>query len=92
MAVAAVESARDVRELPELPGRKQTVRNCNAQHRREALDVQAILQAQRPELVLAERAGQETARLVAELRDALLHQPLINVVVDVHAATRSASE
>ena len=48
------------------------------------LDVEAILQAQRAELVVGELAGEEAARLVAKLGDALLHQPLIDRIVDIH--------
>ncbi len=47
-------------------------------------DVQAVAQAQGTEIVLRELARQEAARLVAELRYTLLHQPLIDRVVDIH--------
>ena len=72
VAVAAVVLARDVRQLAQLPRRQQPVGNGDAQHRRVALDVQAVPQAQRPELVLGELAGEKAPRLVAELRDALV--------------------
>ena len=74
VAVAAVVLARDVRELAQLRRRQQAVRNRDAQHRRMLLDVQAVLQAQRPELVLGQLAGEKAARLVAKLRDALVRR------------------
>ena len=48
-----------------------------AQHRRMLLDVEAVLQAQRPELVLGQLAGEEAPRLVAELGDALVDDALV---------------
>ena len=50
------------------------------------LDVEAVLQAQRTEFVLAELAGKETAQLVAILGDAGLHQGLVPGIVAVHAS------
>ncbi|MNM75095.1 hypothetical protein D3C81_868670 [compost metagenome] len=49
-----------------------------------ALDVEAVLQAQRAEFLFGQFAGEEAAGLVAELRDALLDDPLIVLVVYVH--------
>ena len=49
------------------------------------LDVQAVLQAQRPELVLGQLAGEKAPRLVAELGDALVDDALVEFVVAVHA-------
>ena len=48
------------------------------------LDVQAVAQAQRLEVVVGDLPGEEALRLVAELRDALLHEPLIDRVVPIH--------
>ena len=90
VAVAAVVLARDVGELAQLSRGQQAVRNRDAQHRRMALDVEAVLQPQRPELVLGQLAGEEAARLVAELGDALVHQALVDLVVEVHAGSRDA--
>ena len=66
--VAAVVATRDVGELAQLPGAQEAVGNRDAQHRRIALDVEAVPEPQRPELVLAQLAREEAARLVAELR------------------------
>ncbi len=60
--------------------------NRDAQHRRVALDVQPVAQAQGLELVLGELAREEAARLVAELRDALVDDRLVDGVVAVHAS------
>ena len=49
-----------------------------------ALDIQAIAQAQRPEFLLGQLARQVAARLVAELRDARIHEGLVKLVVLVH--------
>ena len=84
MAVAAVVAARDVREHAQLARRQQAVGNRHAQHRRVALDVEAVLQPQRAEVVLGELAGQVAPRLVAELRDALVDDALVDLVVVVH--------
>ena len=49
------------------------------------LDVEPVLQAQRPVLVLGQLAGQEAPRLVAELPDPLVDEALVEGVVSVHA-------
>ena len=51
VAVVAVVLASDAREHAHLPARQQAVRNRHAQHRRMALDVEAVAQAQRAEIV-----------------------------------------
>ena len=81
VAVAAVVLARDVRQHAQLRRRQQAVGNRHAQHRRVALDVQAVLQAQRAELVFGQLAGEKAPRLVAELRDAFVDDALVVVVV-----------
>ena len=62
----------------------EAVRNRDAQHRRVALDVQAVPQPQRAELVLRQLPVEEAARLVAELPDALVHEVLVDFVVAIH--------
>ena len=84
MAVAAIVGARDVRQHAQLPGRQQAVRNRDPQHRREALDVQAVTQPQRPEFILAELAGQKAPGLVAKLRHPFVDQGLVDLIVSVH--------
>src|SRR6267143_5700699 len=85
MPVGTVVLARDVGELSQLSRRKQPVGNRDAQHRRVALDVKAVTQPQRAEIVLAQLAGEEAPRLVAELLHALVYDALIYFVVKVHA-------
>ena len=85
MPVAAVVGARNVRELAQLRRREQPVGNRHAQHRRVALDVEAVAQPQRPKLVLGQLPGKETAGLAPKLGDPLIHQPLVDFVIDVHA-------
>ena len=60
------------------------VRHRNPQHRREALDVKPILQAQGAEFFFAQLACQIASGLITELLDAVLDDPLIVLVVYVH--------
>ena len=64
---------------------EQSIRDRDAQHRRVPLDVEPIAKAQRPEFVLGELTRKETPRLIAELRDALIYERLIQLIVAVHA-------
>ena len=82
--VALVVVAGDFGQHTGLARGQLPVRHSNAQHRREALDIEAVLQAKRAELFFAELAGQIAAGLVAELLDAVLDDPLIVLVVYVH--------
>src|SRR3989338_3931234 len=70
-----------------LGGRHQTVRHGNAQHARKALDVQAILQAQRAEFFTAQFTGKVTAGLIAILLDAVFDDFLVVLVVYVHGVS-----
>ena len=49
------------------------------------LNVQAVAQAQWPEVILRELTGEISPRLIAKLVDALGDQRLIDVVVAVHS-------
>ena len=84
VAVAAVVGASDVRQRAQLQRREQSVRNRDPQHRRVLLHVQAVLQPQRPELVVGQLAGEVAPGLVAELRDALGDEAVVEGVVTVH--------
>jgi hypothetical protein len=55
------------------------------------LDVEAVLQAQRPELVVGQFAGQVALHLVAILRNALQHQRVIVSVVAIHKSVSSCA-
>ena len=50
-----------------------------------ALHVPAVLQPQRPELFLAELAGEVALQLVAKLRCARVHELAVEIGVRVHA-------
>ena len=84
--VAAVELARDAREGAQLLRAQLAVGHGDAQHRRVALHVPAVLQAQRAEFVVAELAREVALELVAELRRAPVHEVAVEIVVSVHAA------
>src|SRR5690606_24638002 len=82
--VALVVVAGDVGQHAHLRGGHQTIGHRDAQHGRVALDVQAVLQAQRAEFFFLQLTGQIATGLVAELPDALLDDVLIVLVVNVH--------
>src|SRR5690606_10395253 len=71
----------------QLARREQAVGYGHAQHRRMALDVQPVAQAQRTELILRQVAIEETPRLVAELADALGYEGGVDFVIAVHGGT-----
>jgi hypothetical protein len=77
MTVAAVVHARDPGEQPQLLRLQNHVRSRDAEHPRMEEDLQAVLQPQGPELVLAQLADEEAARLIAKLCDAFVDEALI---------------
>ncbi len=87
VGVALVVVAGDLRQLAHLLGVQQAVGNGHAQHGRIALDVQAVLQAQRAEFLAGQFARQVAAGLIAELLDAVLYDPLIVFVIYVHESS-----
>src|SRR5882762_5262938 len=86
VAVTAVVLARDLREFSQLLRRQQAVGDGDAQHRRVTLDVEAVPEAQRAELVIGELAREKAPGLVAELGDALVDELLVDFVVKVHGS------
>ncbi len=90
MAVAAVVGACNVREHAHLLRGERAVRDGYPQHRRESLDVETILQAQRTELVLTEFAGEVAPGLVPKLGDTFVNQSLVVGVVLIHGQTAPA--
>ena len=80
VAVAAVVLARDACQRAQLPAAQLAVGHRDAQHRRMALDVPAVLQPQRPKLVVAQLARQVALQLVAKLRRALVHELAVESV------------
>ncbi|MCY1439715.1 hypothetical protein D9M71_559610 [compost metagenome] len=85
VAVVAVVVAGDVRQGAHLGARQGAVGDGHAQHVGVLLQVQAVLQTQRQELLLAQLAVQAAFDLVAKLRDPLEHQGVVVFVVLVHA-------
>ena len=84
MAVAAVVAPRDVGQHAQLVRRQRAVGNGDPQHVGVQLQIEAVHQPQRLELVLGQLAGQAARDLVAEFRDALGDQRPVEVVVEVH--------
>ena len=82
--LAAVEALGDVGQRAQLAHGQRAVRHGHAQHRRVALYVPAVLQAQRLELVLAQAAFQVPAQLVSVLGRARMHEGAIEFTVAVH--------
>jgi hypothetical protein len=76
--------ARNVREHAELARRERAVWDCDPQHRRQALDVQAIAEPQVQKVSVRETAVDVPLRLVAKLGDAFVDKVLIEFVVSVH--------
>ena len=85
MAVVAVVAPRHVREHAHLVGGERAVGNGDPQHIGVQLQIDAVHQAQRLELVFRQLAGQAAADLVAEFAHALVDERAVEVVVDVHA-------
>ena len=86
VAVAAVVGARDVGELAHLPRGQRAVGDGDAQHVGVQLQVDAVHQPQRLELVLGQLARDAALHLVAELRHALAHELRVELVVAVHGS------
>ncbi len=84
MRVALVEVTGNVRQLAQLATGEHAVGDGDPEHRREALHVEAILQAQRAELVLSQFAAQVALGLPAELPHAVIQHALVQIVVSVH--------
>src|SRR3984957_12309986 len=84
MSVSPVVAPRDRCEGAQLDGREQAIGNRDPEHGRVALDIQAIAQAQMPELILAQVAREKSAGLIAKLLHALADQRLVDDVVAVH--------
>ena len=71
MAVAAIVAARDMRQRAHLLRRQRAVGNGDAQHIGVELQIDAVHQPQRLELVFGQFAGQPARHLIAEFRDPL---------------------
>ncbi len=80
MAVAAVVAAGDMGEHAHLPAVQRAIGHGDAQHIGMQLQIDAVLQPERLELVLGQLAGQAAVDLVAELGDAVGHEILVELV------------
>ena len=85
VAEAAVVAPRDVGQLAHLLGRQHAIGHGDAQHVGVQLQIEAVLQAQRAELVLGQLAGDAARDLAAELIDPLLDDGGVEFVVTIHA-------
>ncbi|MNO90041.1 hypothetical protein D3C76_815410 [compost metagenome] len=84
VGVALVVVAGNLGHHSHLARSQLAVRHGDSQHRRETLDIKAILQAQGAEFFFAQLACQIASGLITELLDAVLDDPLIVFVVYVH--------
>ena len=85
MAVAAIVAARDMRQHAQLLRRQRAVGDGDAQHVGVELQIDAIHQPQRLELVLGQLARQAARDLVAKIRDALGDERAVEIVIEIHA-------
>ena len=84
VAEAAVPLAGDQGKLAHLPRRQDAVGDGDPQHIGMQLQVEAVLQPQRLELLLGEIAGEASRHLAAELGGASGDEGVIEFVVAVH--------
>jgi hypothetical protein len=90
VAITAIVVAGDAGQRAHLLGAQGAVGNRNTQHVGVLLQVQAVLQAQRQELLFAQLPGHEALDLIAELRNALEHQRPVVIIVLIHATATSS--
>ena len=86
MAEALVIATGDVGQRPQLWRGQQPVGDGDPQHRRVALDIEAVHQPQRPEFIVAQLAGQIAPDLAPILGYPLVHERLIVGVVLIHGS------
>ena len=84
MPVTAVIFARDMRQDMHLAAVQSAIRHSDAQHIGVELQIKAVHQPQRFELVLGHFARQATPYLVAEFLDAGVDDGLVVVIVFIH--------
>jgi hypothetical protein len=87
VAVALVVGLGDVGQLAQLPRGQRAIGDGDPQHVGVQLQIEAVHQPDRLELVLGDLAGQPALNLLAELRGAVGHEFLVDRVVPVHALT-----
>ncbi len=85
MAVAAIVFLGDVGELAHLLRRQRAVGNRHAQHIGVKLEIEAVHQAERLELLFVQRARKAALDLTAELGDPFADELMIERVIMIHA-------
>src|SRR5690606_15331221 len=85
MPITLVILARNFREFAQLTRTQRAIGDRDAQHRRQTLTVEAILQTQRQELRVGQFTGEVTLRLAAVLRYAFADNAVVVIVVFVHS-------
>ena len=86
MAIALVKPLADQRQLPHLPRGERAIGNGDAQHIGVELEIEAILQAQRTELIIRKRAIQPPFHLIGKLGDPFAHEALVKFVIAIHGS------
>ena len=89
MSVIAIVLARDMREHPHLCGVQRAIGDGDAQHIGVKLEIEAVHQPERLELILCQLAGKAPLDLVAKLGDARVDHFLVVIVVSVHVRSPS---
>jgi hypothetical protein len=84
VAIALVPALGDVGERAHLAGRERAIGDGDAQHVGVQLQIEAVHQPQRLELVLGQAAVQPARDLGAELGGALGNETVVELVIAVH--------
>ena len=84
MAVAAIELLADQRELPQLARRERAIGDGDAQHVGVKLEIDAVLESERLELVFCDRTVEAARDLIRELGHPLAHETLVEFIVAIH--------
>src|ERR1700722_13407714 len=84
MSGAAIVAPRNPAQRAQLYGGQQAVGDGDAQHRRMALNVQAIPQTQMPKFIVIQFAVEEAPRLIPKLGDSLVDQRFVDRVISIH--------
>jgi hypothetical protein len=84
VAVAPVERPADPGEAAHLARGEGAVGNGDPQHVGVELQIDAVHQPERLELLLGQRAGEPAGDLVAELGRPLAHEGVVELVIPVH--------
>ena len=84
MAVAAIIAARDLGELAHLGGVQRAVGHGDPQHIGVELQVEAVHQPVRAELLFGQFAGEAARDLIAELLDPRRHEGGVETVIMIH--------